>query len=186
MLISCKWIHTSRSQICFLDRMGASRSSSSNYREMLNKAFCTDCSQQQNESSGGKTQQCGCTWQALQLQPGSVQDTLTSSLGIFIKMTFPFLKVHSSTHIWQRTAVWTAFTSSQCICYASNDIMHSSVCQSSASTVQTTKTEPQNPHGENGLTFHPKGFPLAKLYLMLYWLRCSLLLTPILSPIYSF
>lgn len=162
MLISCKWIHTSRSQICFLDRMGASRSSSSNYREMLNKAFCTDCSQQQNQSSGGKTQRCGCTWQALQLRPGSVQDTLTSSLGIFIKMTFPFLKVHSSTHIWQRTAVWTAFTSSQCICYASNDIMHSSVCQSSASTVQTTKTEPPESPWGKWTDFPPQGFSPCK------------------------
>lgn len=89
-------------------------------------------------------------------------------------MTFPFLKLHSSTHIWQCTAVWTAFTSSQCICYASNDIMRCSACQSSVSTAQTTRTEPQNLHGEKGLASNTKGCPLAKPYLMLCLLYCVL------------
>jgi len=89
-------------------------------------------------------------------------------------MFFPFLKVRSSTHIWQQTVVRTAFTSSPCICYASNDIMRSSACQSLVSTVQTTKTEPQNPHGEEGLISNPKGFPLAKPYFMLHLLCCVL------------
>lgn len=160
MLTCCKSTHTSRFQICFLDRTGASQSSSSNYREMLNKAFCTDCSRQQNPELRKENSAARLHLAALQLQPGSVQDILTSSLGIFIKMTFPFLRVHSSTHIWQRTAVWTAFTSSQCICYASNDIMHLQFAKAQPLLYRPPKQSPRIPMGKMDWLSIPKVFPL--------------------------
>lgn len=65
-------------------------------------------------------------------------------------------------HTSGSAAARTAFPGSGCMCSTRGDIMRSPACQSSGSTVQTTRTSPRAPRGK-GLTSNPNAVPLQNL-----------------------